>query len=637
MTEKEKSIWAARTENNLAKAQKLFNKLYPQSIQESFHHSQSYDFSALCSLIESAYDKRPADLKKMDILQPSWYLEQDVVGMTLYLDLFSTDIEGFKKRVPYLKELGITFIHFMPLLETRDGQNDGGYAVKNYTQVQSRFGTTEAFIELVAQLRKNGIKSCIDFVVNHTAKENEWALKAQDGDVEYQEMYFMYDTDDIPKQFDRTVPEVFPEVSPGNFTYYPDFSKWVFTSFYEFQWDLNYRNPKVFYHIVEILLTQANMGINSIRLDAIPFMWKTLGTSCRNLPEIHDLLKLFQLIVQMVCPSVIILGEAIVEPEEIVKYYGTGEPECQLMYNATHMVNLWNALATRDTRLLQIDQSRFHIPSWSCWINYVRCHDDIGWGFNETALSHFGFSPSAHKQFLIQFYEGNFSGSFAKGELYEFNPETMDARNSGTFSSLCGLEVATKQKSNYQKELALKRMSMINSVLIASSGIPLIYSGDEVATLNDYRYLDDPNKAHDSRWLHRPFMDWERVQNRKNIATSEGLIFQQLKQMIAIRKRHDIFHSDIPMTIVPLNNTAVYCFVKQHKGQQFIGLFNFSEDRQFVDTAPIVQELSKHAYFHEIVKTDLLQGLEITLLNNKHPHTQQSQIQMGPYEFFWLT
>lgn len=601
-----------RMEKNLPRLKKIYDKTYNNKLY----------WKRLIDLMNLYSNERSIHLKELDEKHANWYVEQDVIGMTLYVNLFSNDIKNMKDKIPYLKELGVTFLHFMPLLESREGQNDGGYAVKNYQSIEPLLGTMEEFEELLEILRLNDIKTCIDFVVNHTAKEHEWAVKAAKGQKKYQDMYFMYDTDEIPKQYEQTVPEVFPKVSPGNFTYYESFNKWVFTSFYEFQWDLNFQNPFVFEQIINILLFLANKGVNAIRLDAIPFMWKALGTTCRNLPEIHDLLQMMYIITHTVCPSVVLLGEAIVEPEEIVKYFGTDHPECQQMYNATYMVNIWNSLATRDTRLMKIDQDRFEIPVWGTWINYIRCHDDIGWGFNEEAIKKLGFSPEAHKQFLISFYEGIFKDSFSVGELYEFNPQTLDARNSGTLASLCGLEIAIKSKDHYQIELAHKRIKLIFGLLMASSGIPLIYSGDEIATINDYSYKQEPSKAHDSRWLHRRKFDWVQAERRKDLHTSEGIIFNCIKHLIEIRKEHEIFSSTVKMNTIETSNLSIYCFYKKYKDHLFVGIFNFSEERQFIEKKVLMN--------HDILfpMQDLIQGKMIG--------QQLDNILIGPYEFLWL-
>lgn len=581
-------------------------------------------FQSLLDAMKKAHEARATSLTTEDQENLRWYLSNDQVGMMLYVDLFAGDLKGVGEKIPYFKELGITYLHFMPILQAREGENDGGFAVADYLEIDSRFGSMVEFRQLVEKLRREGIRVCLDYVVNHTAKEHPWAKGALAGVKEYQDLYFMFDSDEIPNAFEATVPEVFPKVSPGNFTYYPEISKWVFTSFYEYQWDLNYQNPVVFYHMVDTLLYLANTGIQIIRLDAIPFMWKELGTNCRNLPQVHTLVRLFRLITEIVCPSVILLGEAIVEPYQIVKYFGQeGTEECQILYNASQMVNIWNSLATRDARLMTRSvKYGFRIPHSACWINYARCHDDIGWGLNEDLIRGLGQDPAIHKQFLINFYQGEHPASFAKGELYEFDPAIPDARNSGSLASLAGLETALEAKDEYQRELAQKRILLIHAQVLAESGIPLLYSGDEVATLNDDTYLEDPRKAHDSRWLHRPSFDWTRAERRKDSSTDEGKVFQTLKHLISIRKDQEFFRSDLSVKMIEPFEPAVYSFVRYFQKESFIFLGNYSEDRQWVHSQA----------FHQVgiygKKTDLITGKTVDF--------SKERILLGPYEYLWL-
>lgn len=617
-----KNSYEQRLATHQAELARLYSEVYALNPFYEVHSS----FHSLLKLMDSYHKQRKETYKKADRNDAAWFFKHDIVGTTLYVDLFSKDLSTMHQYIPYFKELGISFIHFMPLLEGREGENDGGYAVKDYKSIDSKFGSNEDFYRLCEALKEEHIHVCIDFVVNHTAKEHEFAKKAFAGNKKYQDMYFMYDNDSIPREFDKTVPQVFPNVSPGNFTYYDEIKKWVFTSFYEFQWDLNYQNPYVFECMIDILLHLANHGVDMIRLDAIPFMWKEIGTTCRNHPIIHKLLRMFHLITEIVCPSVALLGEAIVEPEEIVGYFGRESEECDLMYNATHMVNIWNSIATRDTRLLQIDTKRLKAPGHGCWINYARCHDDIGWGFNEEATRSMGFDPIAHKQFLIHFYLGDRDDSFSVGELYEFHEETGDARNCGTMASLCGLEKALHEKDGYAKELALKRIMLIHNLLIASAGIPLIYSGDEIASMNNYEYLQDSKKAHDSRWMHRGHFRHDLAALRNDLSSPEAQIFQSLKKAIEVRRANSLFSPLIAQEIIDTGNLHIYAFYKEEPNKASkaaLFLFNFSEDRQFIGTWSLPS-----AFQHKSL-SDLLTGKLVA--------THKEQIVLGPYEALWLS
>ena len=578
-------------------------------------------YNQLLDIIQKAKTDRPLWLVEQVKSGNDWYLSEKMVGMMLYVDRFCNDLYEMEKKIDYFVELGITYVHFMPLLKSREGNNDGGYAVSDYLNVEPRLGNMKQLQKVVKMFKQKGIRTCIDFVLNHTAKEHIWAQECKKGNKDFENMYFMFDDDTIPKEYEKTMTEIFPEVAPKNFTYYDDIKKYVMTRFYEFQWDLNYANPQVFNKIVEVLLTLANKGIDIFRLDAIPYMWKEVGTNCMNHTNVHKLLKMMYSIIQDVCPSVVFLGEAIIEPKEIVKYFGDAEQkECNVMYNASLMVLLWNSIATRDVRLMERSLSKkYDVPKDAVWINYARCHDDIGWGFEQDILRQIGFDPEAHKQFMIQFMLGKYPGSFSIGELYEFNPVTLDARNSGTFASMCGLKQALNEKHQYKIELAIKRILLLNSIIISYTGIPLLYSGDEIGQLNDWSYKTHKDIAGDSRWLHRGNMNWKAAENRFDISTIESKIFYGIKKMIDIRKNCAFFRSDIQSIPIDMGNKAVFGF---HKEDKMIMLANFSEQEQWVDT----YRFNWFGLKEEL--TDAITARKVNLNDN--------QILLGPYEYLWL-
>lgn len=594
-----------------------------QSYQELYGKGRVSEqrFHELLEIMKKAKAERPEWLREQDAEGNIWYLSEKMAGIMLYTDHFCGDLYGMEEKLDYLSELGITYVHFMPLLQSRKGNNDGGYAVSDYLAVEPRLGDMAQLRKVIRSMKERGIRTCIDFVLNHTAKEYSWAEECRKGNPDYQDMYFLFDNDEIPKEYEKTMTEIFPGVAPGNFTYYPEMGKYVMTRFYEFQWDLNYASPQVFNKIVEVLLTLANQGIDIFRLDAIPYMWKKLGTRCMNLPEVHQLLRMMYAIIQEVCPSVVFLGEAIVEPREIVKYFGTEqERECNMMYNASLMVLLWSSLASRDVRLMERTLERESgVPSGGVWINYARCHDDIGWGFAEEIQRGLGIDPEAHKQFMISYMKGDFPGSFSSGELYEFNPQTMDARNSGTLASMCGLEQALWEKHDYKIELAVKRILLLHSVMLSYTGIPLIYSGDEIGQLNDWGYKEDADRSGDSRWLHRGNMDWAAAEKRNDPAAVEGKIFQGIKKMIEIRKNCPYFRSDLPSSPVDLDNKAVFGF---HKGDKIMVLANFSEHEQWV-------EADRFDWFG-------LPGEMEDLVTGRKIRSYKNRILLGPYEYLWL-
>jgi len=580
-------------------------------------------FETLMEHLVQAYENRPENLKALDLRDSDWYLDEKKVGMMLYIRLFSGDIRGLIQKVGYFKELGITYLHLMPLLKPREGDSDGGYAVEDYRDIDPELGTLEDFKLLAGVLRDAGIDLCIDFVLNHTADTHEWALRALEGEPTYQDYYMMYPDRRIPDVFDAHVPQVLPDRYPGNFTYKEAINRWVYTSFADFQWDLNFRNPRVFTEIIDIFLYLANLGVTMIRLDAIVFIWKEEGTNCRNLPQAHDLMHLIHLIKEMVAPGVAILGEAIVQAEEIFKYFGEeGREECGLLYNANYMVNIFNAMATADARLLRIDNRRFAPPKRGAFMNYVRCHDDIGWGFNESAIASFGLSPYDHKMFLIDFYSRNREDSFARGGVYQFNPVDKDARTNGTLASLMGLQKARETQDPRAHFMALQRIKMALSLIVANRGIPLFYSGDEIATLNDDAYLEDPHKALDSRWMHRPFFDWERSLKRHDLTTDEGMIFHFVRKIIALRKEEPLFRGTVADRIIELENRSVYAFAKGEEGGRILFLYNFSGDEIVLETEPF-NALGFSAESRDMITEEVV-------------NFQEEFFRIPSYGFFWL-
>ena len=593
-------------------------KLYFSVYEDNLYNNRQ--FNLLLEVIQKEKDLRPKNLKEQDYAGNSWYLSNNVVGMMLYVDRFSINLSEFKKRIPYLKEMGITLVHLMPLLKSRSGNNDGGYAVSDYLNVDSKFGSKKDLLEVIDLLKKEGIHTCIDFVLNHTAKEHVWAKKARLLEKKYQDMYYMYSDKDIVKKYEESFSEIFPSVAPGNFTYYQDINKYVMTRFYEFQWDLNYKNSFVLVKIVETLLKLANMGIDVLRLDAVPYMWKIIGESSINRVEAHNIIKLLNLVVKYATPSVMLLGEAIVEPNEIIKYFGDdNNTECEVLYNASMMVLYWNSLAMRDTRIMtKTLQKKYSIPRSSTWINYARCHDDIGWGLENDIVESFGFNSFSHKQFLIDFYLGRHPSSFSIGELYEFNPKTLDARNCGTMASLCGLEKAIKHNNSYEIKLSIARILLLNSILISFSGIPMLYSGDEIGMLNDWSYKENINFKNDSRWLHRGRFDWEVLNKLKDETSIEANINYPIKKMIKIRKKHQIFSSNIESKVLDFNNQKVFSFEKNDK---LFVIANFTEEEVFLERNHYEYKLYKSKYKN--------------LLNDQIVYVNE-RITLKAYETLWL-
>jgi glycosidase len=573
-------------------------------------YGQRYDFFYyLEELLHSAAQMwldRSDELKALDVAreqQPQWYQSHQMLGGVCYVDLFAGDLNGIRSKIPYFKELGLTYLHLMPLFRCPEGNNDGGYAVSSYREVDPKLGTIDQLRDLADELRANGISLVLDFVFNHTSDEHAWAVKARSGDREFQDYYRMYPDRTLPDAYEKTLREIFPDEHPGAFTYFPDIERWVWTTFHTFQWDLNYANPAVFNAMAEELLALANVGVEVLRLDAVAFIWKQLGTSCENLPEAHVLIQAFNAVARIAAPALLFKSEAIVHPDEVVKYIGADE--CQLSYNPLLMALLWNSLATRKTRLLTHSlRSRFKIPPGCAWVNYVRCHDDIGWTFSDEDAAVLGVNGYNHRQFLNAFYTGRFEGAFARGLPFQENPRTGDCRISGTCASLAGLEKALTEETEVEVELALRRILLIHGVILLIGGIPLLYLGDEIGQLNDYSFYDDPAKADDSRWVHRPFMKWDKADRRLDATTIEGRLYQRLRQLIDLRQQCRAL-TDGDMEVIDAGSEHVFGFVRSHGGERVAVLTNFTEQPQIIEAYRVRQ----HGFTEECI--DLVTGTTV--------------------------
>ena len=537
----------------------------------------------LLTMARSALDREP-ELRAHDLVHehdPAWHLSQRMAGGALYVDLFSDNLGRMREQIGYFRDLGLTYVHLMPLFAVRPGDSDGGYAISNYRSVDPRLGTVEDLRALARELREAGISLCLDFVFNHTADDHDWALKAQQGDPECRDFYYIFPDRTMPDQYERHLREIFPTVKPGNFTWHEGMQSWVWTTFNTFQWDLKYANPAVFDAMLGEMLFIANTGVDILRLDAVAFIWKRLGTSCENLPEAHTLIRAFNAAVRIAAPSLLFKSEAIVHPDDVVKYIAP--EECRLSYNPTLMALCWESLATREVKLLHQSLSHRHrLPECCTWINYLRCHDDIGWTFDDGDAAAVGINAYDHRQFLNAFYTGQFDGSFARGVPFQHNERTGDMRIAGTLASLAGLEQALERKDSHLIEMALRRMTLLNSIIMTIGGIPLLYLGEEWGLLNDYDFIKDPAKAGDTRWIHRPKMRWEFLDDLGDHPEIRRRLFRSIKQMIALRKDCPALHG-MDMELIDVANPHVLGFIRKHEGYRLIVLANFRDDRVTLD------------------------------------------------------
>ncbi len=573
--------------------------------------------------------QRSADLKRLDLertLAPDWFERPEMIAYVCYTERFAGNLHGVLDKIDYLEGMGVKYLHLMPFLQPRPAPHDGGYAVADFRKVRSDLGTMDDLETLTAALHERGISLCCDLVLNHVAREHEWAVNARAGNQTFQRYFMMFPDRTIPDQYEQTLPEVFPDFAPGNFTWDDASQTWVWTTFNSWQWDLNWANPDVFLEFADLILWLANKGIDIFRLDAIAFIWKRMGTNCQNLPEVHAITQALRAVARIVAPAVIFKAEAIVSPNDLIAYLGQREHYGKVSDTAYHnslMVQIWSSLASRDTRLMTHALQAFpEKPSTTAWDTYLRCHDDIGWAIDDDDARAVGLSGEGHRRFLSDFYSGHFPGSFAKGVVFQENKRTGDRRISGSGASLAGLEIALEEDNELHAQLALERLLMGHALVLGFGGVPLLYMGDEIAMLNDPGYLQEPEHAMDNRWIHRPPMDWARAARALREPHSvEGRMYHGLRRLIEARVTTPHLHAAIPTRVLDVRNPHVFAYERAHPLGTFVALYNFSEAPQQYP-ADVLLERGIYRPF------DRITGLEIGMANGV--------VNLEPYARLWL-
>jgi amylosucrase len=591
----------------------------------------------LVKLVETLalrYMERAPVLRKSDLAREvhyNWFLNQKWVAMTLYCDRFADNLKGLQEKLPYIQELGVNMLHVMPILDCPPANNDGGYAVRDFRKIDPRYGDIKDVEDLTTTLRSREMLLVLDVVVNHTSEEHEWAKKARQGEKTYQDYYYVFDDRSIPDAYEEGMPEIFPATAPGNFTWDETMGKWVMTVFNSYQWDLNYRNPAVLIEMLDIILFWANKGADILRLDAVAFLWKKIGSTCQNEREAHLLLRLMKDCCQVTAPGVLFIAEAIVAPGEIAKYFGEDaiySKECEIAYNASLMALLWDAVATKNANLL--NQGVKNLPEKlerATWLNYVRCHDDIGLGFDDRDVALAGYDPTLHRAFLVDYFTGRFPSSPARGMPFGTNLKTGDARISGSLASLVGLESALESQDEEAISAAVSTIALLHSVILSFGGLPLMYYGDAVGTLNNLEFLSDPATQNDSRWVHRSRFDWEKAERRHQSGTVEQRIFSALRKMIALRKELAAFADFDNRHLLMVDNPNLLVFYRtdpENCRNRVLVVNNFNVETQSIP----VEALTPHGFFSHGGMTDLYSGESVNV--------EDGQVVIPALSFSWL-
>lgn len=589
----------------------------------------------LVEIVVANHKQRDQRLHQRDrerVLRPDWFQQTSTMGYVCYTDLFAKDLAGLTTRISYLEGLGVTYLHLMPVLKPRPGANDGGYAVADYRSLRDDLGTMAQLRATADKLHDAGISLTLDLVLNHVALEHEWAMKAKAGDPQYRDYFYTFTDREIPDQYERTLPEVFPDFAPGNFTWDDELGAWVWTTFNAYQWDVNWSNPKVFCEYADIIANLANHGVDCLRLDAIAFIWKRMGTSCQNQDEVHAITQALRAFSRILAPSLIFKAEAIVGPAQVGAYLGEGKRAgkvSDLAYHNSLMVQIWAGIASRDAHLLEHSLSRFGaLPTTTAWGVYLRCHDDIGWAIDDSDAASLGLNGHSHRMFLADYFTGTFAGSDARGVDFQIDPASGERRTSGSAASLAGIEVALASKNKAHLDTAIARYLCAYSMVFGFGGIPLLYMGDEIGMLNDESFTKDPAKRDDNRWIHRPAMAWKVAEKATAKPTASATlattaahrIRSGIQHLISLRRGLESLHAAVSTEVRAGRSNGVVVFDRKHPAGHLVQVYNISDSAQYIDT-------------------DELGGLHGDIHDHITGHTFNigTGMPLAPYEVRWLT
>ena len=536
--------------------------------------------------------------------QPGWFLGQQMLGYCAYVDRLGGDLRGVARRIPHLQELGVRYLHLLPFLKMRKGENDGGFAVASFEEVEPRFGNNADLEALTESLRAAGISLCSDFILNHVADDHPWALGARAGDQRLRGYFHLFPDRVLPDRYEKTLGQVFPQAAPGNFTEVPAAGGWAWTTFYPYQWDLNWSNPEVFAEMASTLLRLANRGIEVFRLDSTAFLWKREGSNCMNQPEAHLILQALRALASIAAPGVLLKAEAIVPMRELPAYFGqAAQPECHIAYHSSLMAAAWGSLAEQDAALVRkVAEDTPPLPPHASWLSYVRCHDDIGWNVLRAEASGTG-DPQARLAAISRFFAGD-GGSYARGEAFQSSDPRAAHGSNGMAASLVGLEGAADDES---EGLALRRLMLLHGLALSFGALPVLFMGDELGQANDYSFRQRPDRAMDSRWLQRPALDEERLAQRHEANTQAGRVYAGLRSLVAARQRLPALAAGEPRSLL----SSAPSVLALQRGPAFLALYNFSgEPQQFA-----------------------LQGQWTDAIERG---TQSGKITLAPWAMYWL-
>jgi amylosucrase len=573
-----------RLERELPRLRQCLDPLYGQTpCFDSF-----FDTLVLNALASA--EQRETDLWQLDLQReadPAWH-QRGLSGYCAYVDKLAGTLAGVQQRIGYLRELGVNYLHLLPFLKAGSAPNDGGFAVASFEEVEPALGTLADLRSLCQALRQSNISLCSDFVLNHVSHEHAWARAARAGDPRYLP-YFHWLTSEAEVQArEQHLVQIFPATAPGNFTWIADRQAWVWTTFYPYQWDLNYAHPAVFADMAAALLKLANQGVEAFRLDSTGFLWKRPKTNCMNQPEVHLIVQALRSLCAVAAPGVLLKAEAIMPTRELPPYFGLGPvagPECHIAYHSSLMAASWVALTEESPQLIEeVLRNTPELPVGASWLSYVRCHDDIGWNVLRPELLALGADPVARLDQAAAFLAGETPGSYARGARFQASaPGTVHGSN-GMTAALVGLH-PDLPADHPDQQAALRRLELMMSLCFFVGGLPLIYMGDELGQDNTPDAEILARQGADTRELHRPHLDEAALARRHQADTVAAKVFSLVQRLNTLRRERLSLGGPIRLQVLASGCPGLLALQRN----QQLGLFNFSAAPCRIDLSELGQ------------------------------------------------
>lgn len=568
------SLYVQRYNRHIDELKWLYMELY----------SNESMLSELCYQIHNFFIERDEGLKNRDVTRennPDWYRKSKMTGMALYIDHFADTIKGVEQSIEHLQKCNINYVHFMPFFETTRYRTDDQYAITDFRKTMEKIGKIEDLCHLTKLCHEKSINVSVDFIMNRTSNEHEWAKKAMHGDVEYMNRY-------------------------------------VTKTDHSYEWDLNYKNPRVLNEMMYNYMFIANLGTDLIQINEIEDIWKGESQNCSKVSQIHTIARIMRIISEIVCPGVLLLGNVKNDMKNAITYFGEDEkPEFHMVYQKTFMNEVWNSVATRNVKLLQTKLDVINkYPKEYVFVNYLRNHEKLNWNLDYDFLyKNQKINQKMHREYLNEYFLGRTGYSNSRGEVENNSDNSEKICFCGTTASMCGLEKAIDENNKKEINQAIKLEIMLYAYLFIQSGIPVIYSGDEIGQMNDYSYKENRDKMRDIQNVCRGKFDWSKAVKVVDEYSIEGKIMRGLNKIQVVKNRENTFCQIADVRVVDTKNNSVICIAREFAGEKILGIFNFSEHEKIVN---IDEE--------EGIYEDLLSGKKMKV----------KCLQMQGYDFYYL-